>query len=178
MTNRPKRLSRKTIHKSQWVNLHVDRVEMPGGRIVEEMHVVDQPLGGVGILVLNSKGEILLEYAYRYHTGVDGWEIPAGGMDEGESAIETGKREVLEETGYETKDHKIVYIYNPLNGISNKVFHIIRCAITDDTQKEFDTNEVREVRWFTTEEIKEMIKNKEIADGQTITAFLLHISGY
>ena len=139
---RPRKLSRTTIYESEWINLHTDKVEYPDGRVIEKLHVLDYPKEAVGVIVLNSEGGILLEYAYRYHTGADGWEIPAGGIDTGESIVEAGKREVLEETGYGSKDHQIMYSYNPSNGSSNQVFHIVKCEVEGE-QGDFDKNEVR-----------------------------------
>ena len=172
---RPKQLSRKTIYQSDWVNLHLDKVEFPDGRIIDKMHVIDYPIEAVGVVVVNNEGSILLEYAYRYHTGKDGWEIPAGGIDKGESAIKAGEREVKEETGYNTKNHKVIYSYNPSNGSSNQVFHVIFCEITPKNQSSFDKNEVREVKWVTMEEVKKMIQEKEIHDGYTLSALLLYL---
>ncbi len=171
---RPKRLARKTIYESEWIKLHTDNVEFPDGRIIENLHVLDYPQEAVGVIVVNDKEEVLLEYAYRYHTNEDGWEVPAGGIDKGENIIEASKREVLEETGYETTQHKLIYTYNPSNGSSNQVFHIVSCAITSSEQASFDKNEVREVKWFTEKKIKEMIKNNDIKDGYTLSALLLH----
>lgn len=51
-------------------------------------------LVGVAVLVFNEANELLLQMK---HGGV--WAIPGGLMELGESAEETGRREVLEETG-------------------------------------------------------------------------------
>jgi ADP-ribose pyrophosphatase YjhB (NUDIX family) len=51
-------------------------------------------LTGVGVGVFNAKGEILLQ---KRHDGR--WAIPGGFMELGESAEDTGRREVFEETG-------------------------------------------------------------------------------
>ncbi len=48
-----------------------------------------------GILILNPERELLLCHV----TGGSFWDIPKGGVDPGESAVETAIRETVEETG-------------------------------------------------------------------------------
>lgn len=177
MSRRPKQLSRTTIYESDWINLHADKVEMPDGKVINQMHVLDYPKEAVGAIVLDGTGRILLEYAYRYHTGVDGWEIPAGSIDKAESIIQAARRETQEETGYNTVGHKLMYTYHPSNGSSNQVFHIVCCQAQGKPQ-DYDKNEVREVKWFTKEEIKRMISKNDIHDGYTLSALLLQLSGF
>ena len=52
---------------------------------------------GVGIVVLNKKNEIFV--GKRKDNPVDKWQMPQGGVDEGEDYITAMKRELLEETG-------------------------------------------------------------------------------
>ncbi len=58
----------------------------------------------VSAIIINDKKEVFLQKRWKpklspSYLGV--YEIPAGGVDEGESAIEAVKREVFEETGLE-----------------------------------------------------------------------------
>ncbi len=50
---------------------------------------------GVGIIVVNSKGEFFL----GKRIGAEAWQFPQGGIDEGESTEEALFRELHEETG-------------------------------------------------------------------------------
>ena len=59
--------------------------------------------------------------------------------------VEAAAREVLEETGYATKEHTLIYSYYPMNGSANKLFHIVHCTAIEWRQ-DFDTNEVSETR--------------------------------
>jgi len=169
----PERLARRVIYENPWVNLYVDKVRFPNGRVIEKHHVLDFEKEAVAALVENDRDEILLIQAYRYTTGSVEWEIPAGGVDSGEAIIEAAKRETLEETGYRMTDCDLIYTYNPMNGISNKTFHIVKAKAT--THKgDFDRNEVKAVKWLSRSEIRKMIADKAIRDGFTLTALLLH----
>jgi ADP-ribose pyrophosphatase len=172
---KPRRLARTVIYEHPWVNLYVDRVLFPAGRIVEKHHVLDFDWPAVAALVEDARGQVLLAHVYRYTTDSIEWGVPAGRMEEGESILETARREAWEETGYETSGHELVYTYYPVNGISNKVFHIVRCQAGEKTG-EVDQNEVRELRWASRAEVEAMLRDRVVRDGLSLTALLLHVA--
>jgi len=169
---KPKIISRTIEYQSPWVNLYVDKVSFPNGRIIDRHHLLDFELPSVAAVVEDPDGRILFVRVPRYTTGNSEWEIPAGNMENGESMFAAAKREVFEETGYLSQDFEHLYTYYPMNGISNKVFHVVRCKATQQI-KAPDSSEVQAIRWFTTDQIREMINNREISDGFTLTAILL-----
>jgi ADP-ribose pyrophosphatase len=169
---KPKRISRTIKYQSPWVNLYVDKVSFPNGRIIDHHHLLDFELASVAAVVDDPGGRILFVRVPRYTTGSSEWEIPAGNMEKGESVFAAAKREVFEETGYLSQDFEHLYTYYPMNGISNKVFHVVRCKAAQQI-KAPDSSEVQAIRWFTTAQIRDMINNREISDGFTLTALLL-----
>lgn len=169
---KPERLARNIIYQSPWVNLYLDTVKFPNGLLIEQFHLLDFPHAAVIAIVEDDYGNILFARICRYTSGATEWELPAGGVETGETEIDTARREVLEETGYTSDRHELIYSYYPMNGSANKVFHVVRGRAIDCIQ-EFDRNEVSETRWFTKEEVKQMIKDKVITDGFTLTALLL-----
>jgi ADP-ribose pyrophosphatase len=174
---KPKRLARTEIYTSDWLSLYADRVVQPGGRIIEKWHIIKFHKGGSIALVENDKVELLLVQSYRYATDSVDWELPAGGVESGDDPIETAKREVLEETGWETTDHELLYTYYPIISVSDTLFYIVRCKATLDTGA-FDTNEVKAVKWFPIAELRQMILDQKIKDGYSLSALLLYFMNY
>src|SRR5271155_1813809 len=91
-----------------------DEVEEPGG--VRARRDVIRHSGSIVVLAVEepirigkSKGaepRILLERQYRHAAQSMMWELPAGRIDDGETALTAAKCELLEETGYTAQQWK------------------------------------------------------------------------
>jgi len=169
---KPKRLSREIVYQSSWVNLYLDKVKFPSGLVIEKFHMLDFPTAAVAAIMEDEFGNVLFVRISRYTTGLTDWELPAGGIEKGETVNDAARREILEETGYITDEPKLVYSFYPMPGNTNKLFHIVQCKAIECRQ-EFDRNEVSQTRWFTREDTKQMIKERILPDGFTLTALLL-----
>lgn len=169
---KPERLAREVVYQSTWVNLYKDTVRFPSGLVIDKFHLIDFEREAVAAVMENANGEVIFARIPRYTTGLAEWELPAGGMEIGEAILESAKRELLEETGYTSTDHELIYTYYPMNGNANQVFHIVFCKAGELVQN-FDPSEVTEVRWFTRDEIKQLLKEQRIKDGFSLTALLL-----
>jgi len=168
----PERLSRETIFESEYLRLYLDRVRQPNGFIIERFHSVEYPRPAVGVVVENERGQVVLCRVRRYTSMTNEWSVPAGGVEKGEDALESARREVCEETGFESFDHRLVYTYYPQQGSSNKVFQVVFCRAGERTGS-FDPNEISEVGWFSKDEVEDIITQGEMQDGLGLTAFAL-----
>lgn len=169
----PTQLNRTVIYECPWVNLYRDRVRLANGHIIEQYHILDFGPGTVTAVVENAAGEILMTKIARYPTGTVSWELPAGGIDKGETPLEAARREVREETGYESFNHRQIYAYHPINGIGKLTAYVVHCQ-AGETTGQFDENEVQQVGWFSPETLLEMIGRHEIPDGYAVIGLLLH----
>lgn len=174
---KPQRLERRTVYESEWIDLHVDRVEYPGGRIAEKHHNLHFHRAGVAALVTNDQDQLLMIRSFRYITDSVEWELPAGATDGDEPLIETARREVLEETGYQSTQHKLLYTYHPSIGISDQIFHIFTCRAGNLVGTP-DPSEVQDVRWLSRAEVRQLVRDGVIRDGFTLSAILLYLMNY
>ena len=172
----PKRLDRKKIYESRWINLYVDRVQLPSGKIIEKYHYLDYPNDSVVVLLTNKMNQICFIRALRYTTRQVQWELPAGRVEKGEDILKAAGREVVEETGFKTKALKIHYSFNPSNCMSNQKTHLVIGEVDDSTQSRFDPDEVNEVHWLSRAEVDQLIYNKEITDGISLVAILYYLN--
>lgn len=93
---------------------------------------------GVGVIVQNSSGEILITKRLSGKSRVGYWAVPGGSIEKGESILEAAYREVQEETGLEIdKATAVVYPsvsqeYDPQTGHHSIGFYVI-ARVDDET---------------------------------------------
>ncbi|HEX7957183.1 MAG TPA: NUDIX hydrolase [Pyrinomonadaceae bacterium] len=75
----------------------------PRGAREHDFYVIEAP-DWVNVIPVTEGGEVVLIELYRHGTEEVSLEIPGGMVDPGEGAREAAARELLEETGYESRE--------------------------------------------------------------------------
>jgi 8-oxo-dGTP pyrophosphatase MutT (NUDIX family) len=164
---------RRTLYESEWVNLRLYDVELPDGRVIEH-HACEHPLHAVGVVPVLPDGRILLVDHYRFICGTRGFELPSGRMEPGESPETAAERELLEETAHGAASVRHVGRFNPSNGISDQVFHVVVASGAQPRPgATYDTNEISGVAAFSFREIVDMALSGRIPDGLTLAGLFL-----
>ena len=92
-----KTLSSRRIYEGRAVNLRVDTVRLAGGRETTREIVEHEDV--VAVVAVDDEDNILLVKQFRKAVEKELLEIPAGGVDPGESPDDCVRREMREETG-------------------------------------------------------------------------------
>ena len=120
-------------------------------------HTIIKSHPSVAIILKNDKGEIAFIKNFRTTTGNFYLEIPAGIQESGETDIETAKRELREETGYEVEDIKLLVIGPSLNdpSKSNEDFGVAIATAGSKGSRQLDQDEQisDEILWLNENEV-------------------------
>ena len=159
--------------RGNWIDLNVDKILLPDESTInyEALHYHK---GGVGVVAENKKGKIILVKNYRYISDFTGWEVPAGTIPQDQHHSDCIMKELKEEAGCEVSKESLIYLgdFYPSIGSSNQHFYCYYAKGVRQVHKHQDTNEILETKWFSKDEIKEMIKTGEIKDGFSLNLLM------
>ena len=163
-------LAKETAYRGHWIGLEHWSVRRPDGSVLRDYEVLDYYRHAVAIVPVGDDGRVLLIDHYRVITGTRGWEVPAGGIEAGESVEDAAARELYEETGHRAAAWRRLGAYHPSNGSSNQVFHVMLARGLARHADPLDVNETLGLRWFTPGELRRLVVENAIPDGLTLTS--------
>jgi ADP-ribose pyrophosphatase len=165
-----KQLDRKTIYHSDWLDVTIDKLELPDGRIIDNFELMHYPHSAAGVVAINEKKEILLVRAYRYINESFDWEIPGGVVERDEHHVEAVRRELLEETGYSCDMISLLLKFYPHKATCDQKFYVYYAEGLKKQTDEFQKEEVSEIGFFSMDKALKMIDSGEINDSMSIVA--------
>lgn len=111
------------------------------------------------ILIENGTKKIVLQLAFRHATNSWEMEMPRGGSKPNETSIDTAKREILEETGYETDKLAFLGSITPDSGLTASIVPVFLGQVVVEKKTRHDKTEaIKEKYAFTLTEIMEGLK--------------------
>lgn len=158
------------VYEGLITKTNLDKVLMPNGEETLR-EVIDHP-GGVGIVPVDSEGNVYCVRQYRYAIGKHLLEIPAGKLEKNEEPLSCALRELSEETGISAgRVTDLGYNY-PSPGFCREVLHIYLATELTFGEAHPDHNEFLDIVKVPLDELTDMVMNNELTDAKSIIGIL------
>lgn len=161
-------LSERVLYQDQWVQVGSADVELPDGRHLD--HRLVHTGAGAGAVVTQND-HVLLIWRHRFITDCWTWEIPLGGIEDGEDVISAAAREVEEETGWQPGPLRPMIYTQPSPGLMTSEHHVFR-ADSATFVGSAERIECQRVEWVPISALRKLIDKGDIVTGTSLVALL------
>lgn len=152
--------------------LRRDRSRSPQTGQSHDFYVLEAP-DWINVVPVTPDGQVVLIRQYRHGVEEVMLEIPGGMVDEGEGdPLETARRELLEETGYEAAEIIPIGVVTPNPAfLDNRCFSYLARDVRLVRAPQFDGTEYIELEMAPLAAIPELIRSGRITHALTVAAF-------
>jgi ADP-ribose pyrophosphatase len=163
-------LTTRAVYGNPWMRVREDVAQMPDGRTTVYGVVECKP--AVGVLPFLDERTVVLVGQYRYVAREFYWEMPTGGVREGETHEAAARRELSEEAGYAAARLTPLCSFISSKSIVDETCHLYRADGLRPVVLQGDSTEFIEVRAFDFDDVVQMVERSEIRDAMTVIAVL------
>jgi len=178
MANRKnwKLLKRNLVYDgSPYIKIFKDKVILPSNEIIDDYHRIEVN-DAIMLLIQDSKKNLMVYREYRHGIGKVSYTLPAGGIEENETALKAAKRELLEETGFKAKSFKSMKKFTVSGSYCfSKLHYILVTDLIKQTNPLEKDLENPEIIWLSKKEVKEAIKKEKFIGLTYATGVLMWI---
>ena len=158
--------------KTKKFSFEINRIQLPNGH-EGEYGQIKFPNAALAVPIM-ANNKIILLRQYRFAVSRYLLEFPAGTLEIGENPIDSIKREIQEEAGFEAKTWDKLGALVNAPGYSDEVIHLFLARDLSKLKSEVkgDLDEDIEVLMLDPDELENLIASgDEILDAKTITAW-------
>ena len=163
-------LSSQLIYDGRAVRLRVDNVRVLGGG--ETSREIVEHSDCVAVIALDAEENVLLVNQFRKPVEKELLEIPAGGIEPGEDAVATVRRELREEIGYLPRKIEKLGGFYSTPGYCTEYLHLyLATDLVASPLNAEDTDSISVVR-VPVSKLRSMIAGGDICDAKSIAGLL------
>jgi 8-oxo-dGTP pyrophosphatase MutT (NUDIX family) len=113
------------VVRDQWISVRADNCRTPEGVEVAPFYVLEYA-DWVQVVALDDQEHVILVEQYRHGLGITSLELPTGSMEpEDVDPLDAGRRELVEETGFEADSWQHIATLAPNPANQNNRCHIV-----------------------------------------------------
>ena len=117
--------SRQVYDSPPWIRVLMQSVRLPDGTVIDDYRQIELS-DFVLMFVQTADSKVIVERQYKHGVRKVSLTLPAGNIEQGEVPIEAAQRELLEETGYQAKDWRLLgtFVTNGSFGCGQGYFYL------------------------------------------------------
>ena len=164
-------IATRTVYENPWMRVEEHQVINPAGNenLYGKVCFRNQ---AVGVVPLDGEGNTWLVGQHRYTLGAYSWEIPEGGSPEGETPVETARRELEEETGLVAENFELLMRLHLSNSVTDEEGFVYVARDLRPGRRYLDETEDITTRKLPLGEAVDMVRRGEITDAMSVAALL------
>jgi len=166
------RVDGEVVFKGKLLDVRRDTVRLPDGELGTREYIVHP--GAVLIVPVQDDGRLVVERQFRYPLNRVMLEFPAGKLDAGESALETAKRELIEEAGFTARTWTPLGTVHTVVSYSTEAIEFFVAEGLAHVGAKLDHGEFLEVIDMSVDEMLAALDAGDITDVKTVAALLLY----
>ena len=159
-------LASETVFQGGLLRVKCDTVRLHDGKTATREYIEHN--GAVMVIPVLDSGELLMERQYRYAMRRHCLEFPAGKIDAGEQPLATGRRELLEETGYVAGEWTYLATIHPTVAYSTERILLYLARGLRHEGGKLDDGEHLETLNVPLAALLELVRTGEITDVKTV----------
>lgn len=161
------------IYQNRWITLKEFEITRRGSS--ETYSMVEREDCVIIIPISPSKQTVLLKQ-FRYPIEKDSWELPMGGIEDGETPEEAAQRELFEETGLSATNLEYICSYHAAPGLTSQKAYIFVCYTQDADLSEIvtpkDQDDIQALRVMDIDRVFRIARDGGIGDSFTLVGLL------
>lgn len=165
-------ISSKTIFDGRIIRVETLEVELETGKRAYRELVRHK--GAVAVLARRPDGRFLFVKQFRVGSQQVMLEVVAGLLEPGEASESCARRELKEETGYDTVSiRSLGHIFPTPGYVTEKIEIFLAEADHHPGERELDHDERIEVVALSADEFRDLMRRGEVTDGKTLALWAL-----
>jgi ADP-ribose pyrophosphatase len=166
------KVSSEPVFDGKLLHVRRDTVRLPDGQLATREHIVHP--GAVLIVPVLPDGRLVVERQYRYPLDRVFVEFPAGKLDPGEAELDTARRELREEAGYEAATWTPLGTIHTLVSYTNEKIDLFVAEGLVHVGAKLDDGEFLDIVRMSLDEMLAALDRGAVTDAKTVAALLLY----